>query len=353
MTPRHPSHRPRRSREVRLAAHTSGALTADHFTLVERSVPDPGPRQVLVRNRWFRVSISTRLMASEGAARVEGIPFPPLQPGDVLADEAIGEIVQAGPGCGLGVGSLVLHPSGWREYAVVDADQCTAVDDGDVDPAAWLGHGWTAYAALTKGVGVHPGDTVLVTSGAGAIGSMAGQIARLLGAGRVVGSTRGADKAHWMRTELGYDAVVTHDGGPLRDQLAAAAPEGIDVVVDMMGGEQLAAALERANRGARCVLLGALSAELGSRRATSKAPVELDSFQLILKGVTLRGFSADAQAPELFDAWLRQVKVWRRKGAIRLPCTSIRGIEQAPLALQDACAGRLRGLVLVELEPRS
>lgn len=339
----------RTSREVKLRGHHTGELKAEHFAVVDCPIPELAAHQALVRNRWFRVSISTRLMAEQGAHEVKGIPFPPLKPGDTLADGAIGEVVQAGADSGLRVGNLVMHPFGWREYAVVDVTQCKIIDDDDIDPAAWLGHGWTAYAALTEGVQVRAGDTVFVTSGAGAIGSMAGQIARLLGATRVIGSTRGPEKAQWMKNALGYDTVVTRDGGPIREQLAAAAPDGIDVIVDMMGGEQLAAALALTRHGARCVLLGALTAELNPRNATLKAPVELDTFQLILKGVTLRGFSADEHAPQAFDGWLKQVKSWRREGKIRLTTSSIQGIEQAPFALQEACAGRLKGVVTVEL----
>ncbi len=337
------------SRHVTLLDHVSGALAATHFAIVDGAVAAPGPGQVLVRNRWFRVSISTRLMAERGAETVPGIPFPPLRPGDTLADGAIGEVVQAGPGCDLAVGSLVMHPLGWREYALVAATECQPVDGENVQPAAWLGHGWTAYAALTQCAHVRPGDTVFVTSGAGAIGSMAGQIARLLGAGRVIGSTSGQHKAQWMRDELGYDAVLTRDGAPIRDQLAAAAPGGIDVIIDMVGGEQLAAAIEHTRHGARCVLLGALTAELNPQQATLKARVEVDTFQLILKGVTVRGFSADEHAPSQFGAWLRQVQVWQREGVIGLPHTLVKGLENAPQALQDACAGRLKSLVMVEL----
>lgn len=337
------------NREVRLLIHPAGELRAEHFVVMESAAPTPGPDDVMVRNRCFRVSISTRLMAQEKAEAVEGIPFPPLKPGDVLADAAIGEVIQAGPAAGLAVGSLVIHPLGWREYAVVKAKECTVLDGECTNPAAYLGHGWTAYAALTQGIQIHEGDTVFVSSGAGAIGSMAGQIARRLGARRVIGSTSTLEKAHWMRTELGYDAVIKRDGGPLIDQLATAAPDGIDVVVDMVGGEQLAAAVTLAREGARCILLGALTAELDSGRATLQAPVELDTFQIILKGVTLRGFSACEHAPELFWTWVRHLEAWQREGAIRLPSTTFKGIDSAPFALQEACAGRLKGLVLIEL----
>ncbi|HBP4890013.1 TPA: NADP-dependent oxidoreductase [Pseudomonas aeruginosa] len=337
-------------REVKLLGYSSGELKAEHFAIVERAGTPPGPGQVLVRNRWFRVSISTRLMAEAGAEEVKGIPFPPLKPGDTLADGAIGEVVKVGPGVDLSIGSLVMHPLGWRDHALVEAEQCTLIDTSQVDPAAWLGHGWTAYAALVKGVQVRPGDTVFVTSGAGAIGSMAGQIARLLGATRIIGTTSNQEKARWMQAELGYDAVVTRDGGAIREQLAKVAPEGVDVIVDMVGGEQLAAALEIARAGARCVLLGAVSAELNPRNATLKAPVELDTFQLILRGITIRGFSADEEAPEMFEAWIQQLAVWQRSGGLNIAHTLVKGLNQAPMALEEACAGRLKSLVLVELE---
>ncbi|WP_198970192.1 MDR family NADP-dependent oxidoreductase [Xylophilus sp. ASV27] len=341
---------PLTAREVRLLGYQSGPLKAEHFEVIETPVPSPGLGQVLVRNRWFRISISTRLMAEAGAVTVKGIPFPPLKPGDTLADGAIGEVVQVGPGTSLEVGNLVLHPLGWREYALVPATQCKLIEGPNVDPAAWLGHGWTAYAALVGGIQVRSGDTVFVSSGAGAIGSMAGQIARLLGATRIIGSTSSAEKARWMQQELGYDAVVTRDGAPICEQLTEAAPDGIDVIVDMVGGDQLAAALEISRHGARCVLLGAVSAELNPSNATLRAPVELDTFQLILRGVTIRGFSADEHAPELFDAWIGQAATWQREGRIHLSRTMCKGLGAAPLALEQACAGHLKGVVMAELE---
>ncbi len=336
------------NREVKLIRHVQGEIHPGDFAITETTIPAPGPHEAVVRNRWFRVSISTRLMAQEDAKAAEGIPFPPLNPGDTLADGAIGEVILAGSACCLPVGSLVMHPFGWREHAVVREHDCKLIDCREPDPAAYLGHGWTAYAALTRGVQVKKGDTVFVSGGAGAIGSMAGQIARLFGATRVVGSTGSSGKARWMQEELGYDAVVTRDGDPMIDQLANAAPEGIDVIVDMVGGEQLAAAIRLARYGARGVLLGALTAELNAEKASLQAPVTLDSFQLIFKGITLRGFSAD-HSPEAFGLWLRDLSTWKRDGHIHLPSTTFRGIESAIPALQEACAGRLKGVVLVEL----
>jgi NADPH-dependent curcumin reductase CurA len=340
---------PRVSRQVELAAHPEGKLQSTHFTIVETPLPALAPHQVLVRNQWFRISVSTRLMASRDAKEIKGIPFPPLKPGDTLADAAIGEVIAATPESGLRVGEIVLHRLGWRDYAVADAHKCTVLPRERLDPAAYLGHGWTAYAALTRGVQVKRGDTVFVSSGAGAIGSMAGQIARKLGAGRVIGSTGSVDKAEWMKRELGYDAVIVRGGSPFVAQLAEAAPDGIDVFVDMVGGEQLSAAIALAREGARFVILGALIAELNAARASAIAPAEIDTFQFPIKGITLRGYSASEEDPGAFDEWMRRLDEWRHEGAIRLPCTTFSGLDTAPAALQEACEGRLKGVVLVAL----
>lgn len=335
----------KRCREVRLATHPVGMIQPSDLTIVETALPAPGPNDLVVHNRWFRISISTRLMADPDAQAVEGIPFPALKLGDALADGAIGEVVACPPGSGFKIGAFVSHPLGWRDYAVLDARRCVALEEGPIEPATYLGHGWTAYAALTRGIQVRQGDTVFVSSGAGAIGSMAGQIARKLGASRVIGSTSARDKADWMKAELGYDAVILRHEGSIADQLATAAPDGIDVLVDMVGGEQLAAAAKVARDGARFVLLGALTAELNSRGASIVAPVALDSFQLILKDMTLRGYSADRDVTEAFAEWI----AWQRGARLNFALSKVVGLENAPHALHDACEGRLRGLVIVDI----
>ena len=336
---------PERCREVRLVRHPEGMIQPSDLTIVDAPLPVPGPDDLVVRNRWFRISISTRLMADPTAQSVDGIPFPALKPGDALSDGAIGEVVACPAGRGFSVGDLVMHPLGWRDRAVVEIGRSVRLGRGPIEPSAYLGHGWTAYAALTRGIRIRRGDTVFVSSGAGAIGAMAGQIARRLGASRVIGSTGSEDKAAWMKADLGYDAVILRNRGTIADQLAAAAPDGLDVFVDMVGGEQLAAATANAREGARFVLLGALTAELNSRHASLIAPVELDSFQLILKDITLRGYSADRDHAEVFPEWL----AWQRDAGLHIACSNIAGLADAPRALHDACEGRLKGLVMVEL----
>ncbi|MBC3839685.1 NADP-dependent oxidoreductase [Streptacidiphilus sp. 4-A2] len=339
---------PSSSREVRLAAQPDGLPGAGHFEVVEVPLPVPNADQVLVRNRFFRVSASLRMMISRGAGSVQGVPIPALLPGDTLAAEAVGEVVSAPTDSGLRPGDLVSHVLGWREYAVPAVSECARLDEALPDPVAQLGHGWTAYAALTRGVSIRPGDTVFVTAGGSAIGSMAGQIARLLGAGRVIGSTGSRAKADRLVRELGYDAaVVRDDDRPLTAQLAAAAPDGIDVLLDNVGGDQLSAAVTAARQGARFVVVGALSGQLAANGTGRTAPVELDTFQL-LKKISIRGYSADDN-PEARPEWDQRFGDWLRRGEISFPHVRIPGIERAPGALLDVMAGRHLGTVVVEL----
>ncbi|WP_329579696.1 NADP-dependent oxidoreductase [Kitasatospora sp. NBC_01250] len=342
-----PTALPTTHREVRLAAVPHGLPRPEDFAVVEAPLPLPGPGEVLVRNRLFHVAGTLRMLI---AGATEGTPFPVLRPGDTLVGAAVGEVVTAPGGTGLQSGDLVTHWSGWREYAVVPAAECTPLDADLPDPVASLSMGWTAYAALTRGVELRPGDTVFVSSGAGAIGSMAGRIARLLGAGRVIGSTGSPAKAERLVAELGYDAAVVRSAqAPLAEQLALAAPDGIDVLLDSVGGDQLQAAVRVARPGARYVLVGALSGQLDPARPGTGSPVELDSFQLILKRITLRGFSADDVATTARAEWTARLAGWLRSGEIAVPHVRIDGIERAPQAACEVVRGGHLGLVVVEL----
>lgn len=340
------------NREVRLKARLKGLPAPEDFEIVSTSVPEVGAGEVLVRNRYFLVSASLRTMVSVGAEDVPGVPFPALNAGDALRGEALGEVVQAPAGSPLQPGDMVTHFKGWRDYAAVPVGECHRVGQPLPEPVGYLGHmghGWTAYAALTCAVQIRPGDTVFVSSAAGAIGSMAGQIARRLGARRVIGSTSSREKARRLVTDLGYDAaVIRGDGRSFVSQLEDAAEGGIDVFVDMVAGEQLQAALAVAREGARFVIIGTLSGQLAATGTGRTAPVELDAVQILLKRITMRGYSADDN-PEAKREWSERFPEWLRSGEIKFPHTVIDGLEQATIALSDTVHGRHLGTVFVKL----
>ncbi|MFD4653001.1 MDR family NADP-dependent oxidoreductase [Streptomyces sp. NPDC058441] len=336
---------PRTTREVRLAAIPEGLPTQEHFAVVETPLPEPGTGQVLVRNRYFLVFPGLRTLIG---GEVYGVPLPPLRSGDTLFGPAIGEVVAASADSPLRTGDAVAHMLGWREFALVSAAKCTPLDDALPDPVAHLAQGSAAYGALTRLADVRVGDVVFVTGAAGAVGSLAGQIARLLGARRVIGSTGSPEKAERLVSELGYDAVVLRGAGPFAAQVAEAAPEGIDVLVDTVAGEQLAAALGAARQGARFALVGALSGQLSAQRAGGSAPVEIDAYRLVVKGVSLRGYSG-ADHPDVEKEWTSRFGGWLRSGEISFPHARIAGIDRAPQALQELIEGRHFGAVVVEL----
>jgi NADPH-dependent curcumin reductase CurA len=341
------------SREVRLAALPEGLPRPEHFALAETPLPVPAEGEALIRNRWFQVLPALRTLIGGG---LQGTPFPALHAGDTLFGPAIGEVVSApsgSSGSDLRAGDLVLHFQGWREYAAVPAAQCTPLADTLPDPAAHLANGSVPYGALTRAAQVRPGDTVFITGGAGSVGSLAGQIARLLGAARVIGSTGSPAKADRMVSELGYDAAVLRASGPtitetFTEQLAKAAPDGIDVLLDNVGGEQLQAAVTTARPGARFALVGALSGQLSPDGDGTTAPVELDSFQLILKRIAIRGFSGQ-EDPTALPEWNERFGDWLRSGRITFPHVRVPGIENASRALHEVIGGHHLGTVIVEL----
>ncbi|MEU8682848.1 NADP-dependent oxidoreductase [Streptomyces sp. NPDC048611] len=329
-------------REVRLASLAPGEPAARHFILAEVPVPQPRADQVLVRNQVMAVTAAMR-------TQMTGIrlPMPSFSPGAALWGAAVGEVVAA-PGGGFTPGELVHHPFGWREFAAVDVSRVRRLDaDALPSPAAHLSQGATAWGALRRAAEIRPGDTVFVSGAAGGVGSMAGQLARRLGAGRVVGSTGSERKAARLRAELGYDDTVVRGAGPIERQLRRAAPDGIDVLLDTVGGEQLTAALAVARPDARFALVGALSSQLGGDGGVI-APVELDPGLIITRRVALRGFGLYAH-PDLPQEWTKEFGQGLREGTLVFPHALLKGIEQAPRALCELTQGCHIGAVLVEL----
>jgi NADPH-dependent curcumin reductase CurA len=329
-------------REIRVAAVPAGLPEPADLAVAETPTPVPGPGEVLVRNQFFTVFAALRTLLGG----VQGAPLPGLRLGDTLFGPAVGQVVASPDGNGPLPGETVWHMLGWREYAVVPVAECRPVGDALPDPVGHLEPGLPAYGALTRAVRVRPGDTVFVSGGAGAVGSMAGQIARLLGAERVVGSTGSSWKAERMMTDLGYDAVVVRGAASAAEQLAEAAPGGIDVFFDNVGGEDLRAAIAVAKPSARFALVGALSGQLAQHGQGTAAPVEIDTYQLILKQITMAGYSPRGDR-ELRSEWTERFAGWLRAGTIAFPHIVVEGIEQAPQALHDLLAGRYFGTVVV------
>jgi NADPH-dependent curcumin reductase CurA len=327
--------------EIRLAARPTGWPTAENFAAVEAPVPELADGQVLVRNRVMSVDPAMRGRMDDAKSYA-----PPFQLDQALEGGAVGEVI-ASKSDRVAVGDTVLHGLGWREYAVLDGKRTAKVDPDAAPLGAYLGvlgmPGLTAYAGIVEVAPVKAGDTVFVSAAAGAVGSLAGQLAKLRGAKRVIGSAGSAAKVEHLTADLGFDAAFDyHDG--VYPQLKAAAPDGIDVYFDNVGGEHLEAALSVLNLHGQVAVCGMISVY----NATEPTPAPRNLSQLIKKRLSVRGFLV-LDFPHLREQFSTEVGGWLREGKIVYRETVVDGLANAPEAFLGLLRGENTGKMLVTI----
>ena len=327
-----------KSREVRLARRPHGEPVPEDFELAERELAEPADGELLVRNVFVSVDPYMRGRMSDAPSYA-----PPYELGRPMYGGAVGEVVS-----GDEAGSLVVHQLGWREGAVLPAKrvQRASVPDG-VPASALLGAlgmpGLTAWVGVTDIAPVAAGETVFVSAAAGAVGSVAGQIAKARGC-RVVGSAGSPEKVAYVRDELGFDAAFSHRDD-VRAALREAAPDGVDVYFDNVGGPQLEAAIGALNEGGRIALCGAVS----QYNATEPAPGPRNLALLVGKRGRMRGFIISDHG-DRDPAFRAEVGALISEGRLALAETVVEGgIEAAPQAFVDMLRGRHLGKVVVRL----
>ena len=330
-------------KEIRLASRPSGWPTAENFEVAEVPTPEAGPGQVLIRNIFMSVDPYMRGRMNDTKSYVA-----PFQVGAPLDGAAIGEVV-ASNADNLPVGTVVAHGYGWREFAVADANRVRAVDPAAAPTlSAYLGllgmTGLTAYVGLLDIAQFREGDTVFVSGAAGAVGSVVGQIAKLRGAKRVIGSAGSAEKARHLVYDLGFDAAFNYKDAPVREQLRTAAPDGIDVYFDNVGGDHLEAAISSLNKFGRVALCGAISQY--NDTAPPAAPRNLAL--AIGKELNLRGFIVGNHNKRMPD-FLAEVGGWLRAGQISARETFVDGLENAPAAFLGVLRGENTGKMVVRV----
>jgi NADPH-dependent curcumin reductase CurA len=329
-------------REIRLASRPLGDPSPSQFEIVRAEVSPPGEGQIIVRNTWMSVDPYMR-------GRMDDAPsyIAPFEVGAPLEGSAVGEVV-ASEAEAVPVGATVSHFLGWREYAVLDAADATVVDADLAPPQAYLGvlgaPGLTAYVALTEIAPVGRGDVVFVSAAAGAVGSAAGQLARILGASRVIGSAGGPEKGRKLVADFGFDAALDRRAGPIAPQLAAAAPDGIDVYVDQVGGEHLEAAIAALRDHGRVALVGAI----GEYNATEPVPGPRNLYRLAKTQSSLRGMLVLSWL-HLLPEYIGRAAGWIADGRLRSEETVLEGLEQAPAAFLGMLRGDNVGKMLVRL----
>ncbi len=330
------------SREIRLVARPQGVPDEDLFELVETDVPDPADGQILIRNAYLSVDPYMRGRMNDRRSYVA-----PFALGEAMTGGAVGRVA-ASRNPRWAEGSWVLHSLGWREWALSDGGGLQLVDTRLAPLATALGvlgmPGFTAWYGLTALGQPREGETVFVSAAAGAVGSVAGQVARLLGC-RVIGSAGSAEKLAWLR-ELGFDAAFSYRDAPVWEGLRDAAPDGIDICFDNVGGDHLEAAVGHMHTHGRVVACGAIS----RYNDVEAQPGPRNMFMVVTKRLSIRGFIISDHYDRYGD-FLAAMGPWVRDGLVQHRETVVEGIENAPRAFLGLLGGENVGKMLVQVGP--
>ena len=322
-----------------LKSRPEGMPTAANFELKDFELPPLGDGMVRVRNLWLSVDPYMRGRMNDVKSYV-----PPFQVGEPMDGGAIGEVVESRAE-GLQPGDLVQHMAGWRDEAVIAARTANKLPDLGAPPELFLGvlgvTGMTAYFGLLDAAAAKPGDIVFVSAAAGAVGSAVVQIAKAKGM-TVVGSAGGEEKCAFVRS-LGADQVVDYKAGPILKGLAAAAPDGIDVYFDNVGGDPLDAAFALARNNARFAICGMIAGY------NAKEPVSFRYMARIMAArIQLKGFIIFDYFPRMAEFY-GEMGPWLANGTVKSRETVVEGLDAMPEAFLGLFEGANVGKMLVKL----
>jgi NADPH:quinone reductase len=327
------------NRRVTLASRPVGFPQESDFEVVEADVAPPGPGETLVRNLWVSVDPYQRGRMSTARSYAKH-----LEIGDVMTAQAVGEVVESNDSR-YEPGDLVVGQLGWQDYAVARGGSLRKLPPG-LEPQLALhvlgSTGLTAYFGLVDVARPVPGDTVVVSAACGAVGSIAGQIARIMGC-RTVGIAGGAEKVTDLREFFRFDEAIDYKGDDLRAELKAACPDGVDVYFDNVGGPTSAAVHSRLNVGARIAICGQVSQYNAERPEPSFHPGLLIVFRAKMQGFLVTDYV------HRFGEAIPRLARWVANGDIRYREHVTEGLENAPRAFIGMLNGENRGKALVKL----
>jgi len=330
--------------QIRLESRPEGLPGAQNFRRTEEPIPEPGEGEVLVRNVYLSLDPAMRGWMREGKSYV-----PPVELGAVMRGITVGEVVKSNDS-GFEPGDHVQGLLGWQLYATAKAGDLTKLPK-QIPLRVALGPlgmtGLTAYFGLLDVGEPKEGDTVLISGAAGAVGSVAAQIAKIRGC-RVVGIAGSDEKCRWLTEKLGLDGTINYKTTEdLGQAVKEACPKGVDVYFDNVGGEILDAALARLARGARVVICGAIS-------QYNSPDVEGPSnyLSLLINRARMEGFVVFDYEPRYGEA-LRELGGWLEAGQLHYREDVVEGLENAPEALKRLFDGSNEGKLMVRLGPES
>lgn len=328
------------NRQIVLASRPADRILEDNFRLLESPVPVPAAGQVLVRNRWLSVDPYMRGRMAEGKSYAASVEL-----GGVMVGDTAGEVLESNH-AGFKPGDTVVAQLGWQLYGVAEGEALRKVDSSQLPLYAYLGPagmpGITAYVGILDICAPKPGETVAVTAASGAVGSIAGQLAKLAGC-RVVGVAGGPEKCRYVQEELGFDACVDYKAADFAAQLRAATPDGVDCLFENVGGVVFDTLLGCLNPFSRIALCGAIS-RLGNGDMHGITRI----LSLIVNRVTLRGFIVSDHKSR-WPAVIEELAGHLLADRIRYQVSIAEGLAAAPAALMGLFEGRNLGKQLVRL----
>ena len=331
------------NRRVVLAARPTGFPQESDFALDEAPVPRPDAGEVLVRTLYVSVDPYQRGRMSTARSYAR-----PVELGEVMTAQAVAEVVESGDGR-YEPGDLVVGQLGWQEYAVARGGSLRKLPRSLEPPSLALhavgATGFTAYFGVLDVGQPKPGDTVVVSGAAGAVGSVAGQLAKLAGC-RAVGIAGGAEKCADLGDVYGYDAAVDYKGGDIREALKDACPRGVDVYFDNVGGDVSAAVHPRLTVGARVIVCGQISQYNAERPEPTVHPGLLIVFRARMEGFLVSDYA------HRYDEAATRLGRWVAEGRIRWREHVTDGLENAPRAFIGMLNGENRGKALVRVAER-
>jgi NADPH-dependent curcumin reductase CurA len=330
------------SLEVRLVGRPRGVPDEELFEVVETVVPDPAEGQLVVRNAYFSVDPYMRPRMNDMRSYVA-----PFTLGEPMTGGAVGRVA-ASRHPKFAEGDWVLHQLGWREWALSDGSAMRRIEPNGAPISTALGvlgmPGFTAYYGLFELGAPREGETVFVSGAAGAVGSAAGQMAKVAGC-RVLGSAGSAEKLAWLG-ELGFDAAFNYREQPVREALRELAPDGIDVYFDNVGGDHLEAAIGALRTYGRVVACGSVA----RYNDVEPSPGPRNMFMVVTKRLRIQGYIISDHY-DRFREFHERARDWVRDGRLRYRETIVEGIENAPRAFLGLFRGDNIGKMLVKVGP--
>jgi NADPH-dependent curcumin reductase CurA len=330
-----------RSREIRLKSRPVGVPDASNFELATTELADPGPGEVLVRNAWMSVDPYMRGRMYDRASYV-----PPFQLNQALQGGAVGKVVKSNDPK-FQPGDWVESMNGWREAYVAAGAALNKLSTEGIPPQAFLGvlgmPGMTAYSSFHRIGEPKEGDIVFVSGAGGAVGASVCQIAKIRGC-TVIASAGSDQKLNWLKTR-GVDQVVNYKNGNLLENVRAAAPKGIDIYFDNVGGAHLEVALEVARPFARFIECGMISVY----NSTEPPPGPRNMPYIVGKRIKMQGFIV-SDFMDMREQFFAEMGSWVRDGKVKWEETVENGIENAPKAFLNLFTGANTGKMLVKLD---